>query len=115
MGAISDLLKNLSLRFAKEGKSSKQELGTIQRYDPDSTAIEDVIYDSQRGEARVVYKNGNGKDYVFPMTDEEYKAMKASGSKGKWFAYNARRYANYNKMGKKGGIKYNRSNKSYGK
>lgn len=113
MGAVSDLLKNLKLRFATEGKDgSKSAVGTIQRYDPISTAIEDIVYDPSRQEARVVYKNGNGKDYVFPMTDEEYKAMKASDSKGKWFAYNARRYANYNKMGKKGGIKYS-SNRSY--
>ena len=59
--------------------------------DYDSSAIESVKFDPSTNNAKVVY-TGGGKEYDFPMTQQEFDKLKWSGSKGQWMAYKARRY-----------------------
>lgn len=59
--------------------------------DYDSSAIEKVRFDPNTNNAKITYVGG-GKEYDFPMTQQEFDRMKWSGSKGQWVAYKARRY-----------------------
>lgn len=56
-----------------------------------STAIKDIEYDPSSENAKIRYVGGD-KQYDFPMTPDEYKAFLTAPSKGRWVAYDARRY-----------------------
>lgn len=56
-----------------------------------SSAISSVEYDG-RGNMKVRYRNGNGKQYDFPCDEQEWEELKNSPSKGKYMYWEARRY-----------------------
>lgn len=56
-----------------------------------SSAISTVDYDG-KGNMKVKYRNGNGKQYDFPCSPEEWEELKSAPSKGQYMYYNARRY-----------------------
>lgn len=73
------------------GDTSKQTGGTYVSNAVNSTAIQSIDFDPKANEAQIQYTGGT-KKYTFPMTKTEFKAFQAAPSKGRWVAYEARRY-----------------------
>ena len=58
-----------------------------------STAIQSIKYDPKKQRAYVVFKNGNGTEYTYKVSPEEFDDFLNAASKGRWVA----RVWNHNK------------------
>lgn len=51
-----------------------------------STAIQSIKYDPKKQRAYVVFKNGNGTEYTYKVSPEEFDDFLNAASKGRWVA-----------------------------
>ena len=51
-----------------------------------STAIQSIKYDPNKQRAYVVFKNGDGTEYTYKVTPEEFDDFLNAASKGRWVA-----------------------------
>ena len=58
-----------------------------------STAIQSIKYDPKKQRAYVIFKNGNGTEYTYKVSPEEFDDFLNAASKGRWVA----RVWNHNK------------------
>ena len=49
-----------------------------------STAIQSIKYDPKKQRAYVVFKNGNGTEYTYKVSPEEFDDFLNAASKGRW-------------------------------
>ena len=51
-----------------------------------STAIQSIKYDPKKQRAYVIFKNGNGTEYTYKVSPEEFDDFLNAASKGRWVA-----------------------------
>ena len=51
-----------------------------------STAIQSIKYDPKKQRAYVIFKNGNGTEYTYKVSPEEFDDFLNATSKGRWVA-----------------------------
>lgn len=51
-----------------------------------STAIQSIKYDPKKQRAYVIFKNGNGTEYTYRVSPEEFDDFLNAASKGRWVA-----------------------------
>ena len=69
------------IEVGDEKTSDKEKVVSVQ-----STAIQSIKYDPKKQRAYVVFKNGNGTEYTYKVSPEEFDDFLNAASKGRWVA-----------------------------
>ena len=69
------------IEIGDEKTSDKEKVVSVQ-----STAIQSIKYDPKKQRAYVVFKNGNGTEYTYKVSPEEFDDFLNAASKGRWVA-----------------------------
>lgn len=69
------------IEVGDEKTSDKEKVVRVQ-----STAIQSIKYDPKKQRAYVVFKNGNGTEYTYKVSPEEFDDFLNAASKGRWVA-----------------------------
>lgn len=69
------------IEVGDEKTSDKEKVVSVQ-----STAIQSIKYDPKKQRAYVIFKNGNGTEYTYKVSPEEFDDFLNAASKGRWVA-----------------------------
>ena len=69
------------IEIGDEKTSDKEKVVSVA-----STAIQSIKYDPKKQRAYVVFKNGNGTEYTYKVSPEEFDDFLNAASKGRWVA-----------------------------